>query len=73
MIRDGIKTLAKQGVCPEKLWPYVISRYAVKPSAACYSNAATHMITSYERLLGFRRHARVPRRRISVRLRFYRV
>jgi C1A family cysteine protease len=25
MIRDGIKTLAKQGACSEKSWPYVIS------------------------------------------------
>jgi C1A family cysteine protease len=32
MIRDGIKTLAKQGVCAEKKWPYVISKFKVKPS-----------------------------------------
>ena len=30
-IRDGIKTLVKQGVCSEKCWPYVISQFAVKP------------------------------------------
>src|SRR5207244_3996765 len=36
MIRDGIKTLVKQGTCSEKRWPYVIARFAVKPSAACY-------------------------------------
>ena len=24
MLRDGIKTLAKQGVCTERLWPYAI-------------------------------------------------
>ncbi len=24
MLRDGIKTLAKQGVCTEALWPYII-------------------------------------------------
>ena len=24
MLRDGIKTLVKQGVCAEKKWPYVI-------------------------------------------------
>jgi C1A family cysteine protease len=27
MIRDGIKTLAKQGVCSEKKWPYIISKF----------------------------------------------
>jgi C1A family cysteine protease len=51
MLRDGIKTLAKQGVCLEAMWPYVISQFTKKPSASCYKNAATHQITSYQRLL----------------------
>ncbi len=51
MLRDGIKTLAKQGVCPEPMWPYVISQFTKKPAASCYKNAADHQITSYERLL----------------------
>jgi C1A family cysteine protease len=51
MLRDGIKTLAKQGVCPESMWPYVISQFTKKPTASCYKNAADHQITSYERLL----------------------
>jgi hypothetical protein len=50
-IRDGIKTLAKQGVCVEKTWPYVVSRFAVKPSATCYKEASDHQITSYHRIL----------------------
>jgi C1A family cysteine protease len=50
MLRDGIKTLARQGVCPEKMWPYLPARYKVKPSAACYADAAGHLITSYERV-----------------------
>src|SRR5471032_900407 len=33
MLRDGIKALAHQGVCAETEWPYVISRFAAKPSA----------------------------------------
>jgi C1A family cysteine protease len=49
-LRDGIKTLAKQGVCSEKKWPYVISKFAAKPSAACYQEASQHQITSYQRL-----------------------
>jgi len=36
MIRDGIKTLAKQGVCSETKWPYIISKFRVKPTPACY-------------------------------------
>lgn len=50
MIRDGIKTLARQGVCSEKSWPYVISRFSVKPTVACYKEAATRQITSYLRI-----------------------
>lgn len=50
MIRDGIKTLAKQGVCSEKTWPYRISKFAVKPGAACYKQASKHQITSYYRI-----------------------
>ncbi|MBS0571257.1 MAG: C1 family peptidase [Proteobacteria bacterium] len=50
MLRDGIKTLAKQGVCDEKLWPYVIKKFAIKPKPACYTQAAQHTISSYQRL-----------------------
>jgi C1A family cysteine protease len=50
MIRDGIKTLAKQGTCSEKSWPYVISKFKVKPTPACYKEAAQHQITSYQRI-----------------------
>ena len=51
MIRDGIKTLSKQGVCSEKLWPYAVTRFAVKPSPSCYKAALDHQITSYHRIL----------------------
>jgi C1A family cysteine protease len=50
-IRDGVKTLAKQGVCPEKKWPYVISKFENKPTPACYAEAKNHIITSYHRIL----------------------
>ena len=51
MIRDGIKTLAKQGACSEKTWPYVIAKFAVKPPSASYKEALTRQITSYHRIL----------------------
>jgi C1A family cysteine protease len=51
MLRDGMKTLAKQGVCTETRWPYVISRFANKPSAGSYKEASDHQITSYHRIL----------------------
>ncbi len=51
MLRDGIKTLVKQGVCSESIWPYVISKFAVKPPTSCYKDGLNHQITAYERIL----------------------
>jgi len=50
-IRNGIKTLAKQGVCTEKLWPYVKKRFAKRPPEACFKEASDHQIKSYHRIL----------------------
>jgi C1A family cysteine protease len=52
MIRDGIKTLVKQGVCSEKKWPYVIAQFAKKPSAAAYKEAEKHQVLAYARIQG---------------------
>ena len=49
-IRDGIKSVNKQGVCPEKMLPYNIYRFADKPSAACYKAALNHQVLSYHRV-----------------------
>jgi C1A family cysteine protease len=49
-LRDGIKTLAKQGVCSEKKWPYKISKFTKKPPVSCYNEALKHRIKSYQRL-----------------------
>jgi len=51
MLRDGIKCLAKQGVCSENQWPYVIKQFAKKPPPACYAQAKAHTIDSYQRLM----------------------
>ena len=50
MLRDGIKTLKKYGVCSEKIWLYNVSRFTVKPSPLCYAEARKHRIESYYRL-----------------------
>lgn len=50
MLRDGIKVLAKYGVCPEASWPYDISEFTRKPTAVCYRQGLKHRITSYHRL-----------------------
>jgi C1A family cysteine protease len=49
-LRDGIKTLRKQGACWEKTWPYVIERFTRKPSKKCYLEAKKHRIESYHRI-----------------------
>ncbi len=51
MIRDGIKTVVKQGACSEHKWPYTIAKFSVKPPAACYKDALQHQVTSYQRIL----------------------
>jgi C1A family cysteine protease len=50
MLRDGIKSLAKQGVCSEDLWPYKVSKFSKKPGVKAYRQAARHKITAYARL-----------------------
>jgi C1A family cysteine protease len=52
MIRDGVKTLVKWGVCDEKKWPYRINRFTVKPTAACYRQGLAHQVISYHRVVG---------------------
>ena len=49
-IRDGIKSVAKQGVCPESELPYDIAQFAVQPLAQCYTDALNHLVTSYQRV-----------------------
>ncbi|MFN2507146.1 MAG: C1 family peptidase [Chthoniobacterales bacterium] len=51
MLRDGIKTVAKQGACPEPLWPYQIEKFRAKPPQSCYTEAAKHTAVSYQRLV----------------------
>ena len=50
MIRDGIKGLAKFGVCPESSWPYDITQFTRKPTVACYKEGLKRRIVSNHRL-----------------------
>ncbi|MBU6401136.1 MAG: C1 family peptidase [Verrucomicrobia bacterium] len=50
MIRDGIKSVARQGDCPEPDWPYDIARFTVKPPPRCYTEAIQHRAVQYQRL-----------------------
>jgi C1A family cysteine protease len=51
-IRDGIKSVNKQGVCPETPdWQYDITKFAQKPPAQAYTDAKKYLVVSYSRLL----------------------
>jgi C1A family cysteine protease len=49
-LRDGIKVLAKLGVCPESEWKYVISKFKLKPPQPVFADALRHKILSYYRI-----------------------
>jgi len=63
MIRDGIKSVAKQGVCPEDQWTYddtpadpntdiwpAGAKPAQKPPKGCYTNATDFQTLNYQRV-----------------------
>jgi C1A family cysteine protease len=50
-IRDGIKAVAQQGVCPEPLWPYAIAKFKTSPPKPCYVEALKHKVSLYQRLV----------------------
>jgi C1A family cysteine protease len=49
-IESGIKSLTEQGYCTEESWPYNTSKFAVRPSDACYMEALIHRIASSQKL-----------------------
>jgi C1A family cysteine protease len=49
-IRDGIKSVATLGDCPEKLWPYDIGKFASKPSKAAFAEALRYKAVQYQRV-----------------------
>jgi C1A family cysteine protease len=50
-IRDGIKSVAKTGYCPETDWPYDIAKFAQRPSASCYQEAHRYKAVKYQRVV----------------------
>jgi C1A family cysteine protease len=49
-IRDGVKSVANLGVCPETEWPYDINQFATKPTAQCYTDGTKCEAVGYQRL-----------------------
>ena len=53
MIRDGIKSVNKQGVTSERVWPYSDrdpGNFTTRPTPAAYTDALKHTVTSYYRV-----------------------
>jgi C1A family cysteine protease len=50
MLRDGIKSVAKQGAPHETLWPYTIPKFRTKPTGAAYRDAEKHQALLYQRV-----------------------
>jgi C1A family cysteine protease len=45
-VADGAKTLETLGFCPETLWPYDVTQFAVLPPSSVYDAAKGHTIPS---------------------------
>jgi C1A family cysteine protease len=50
-IRDGIKSVATLGVCPEPEWPYDIAQFTHKPTAGAFKDALHARAVSYSRVV----------------------
>ena len=48
IIGDVFKSLNQQGVCSEKTWPYIESKFKDKPSREAYEEATKNKISKYE-------------------------
>lgn len=53
-IRDGIKSVAAQGVCFESgpnAWPYIVKNFSEQPPPICYQAAEQNKVSQYSRLV----------------------
>lgn len=49
-IRDGIKSVNKQGIVNEEDWPYDTSKFTTKPPEQLYNDAKNHLAVKYHRV-----------------------
>jgi len=50
-LRDGIKSVASQGACPEPEWPYDIAKFTTRPSARAYADAKFDRAIQYQSIV----------------------
>lgn len=46
-MRDSIKAVVKFGACPESEWKYLVSKFADKPAAQCFTDALQFQALTY--------------------------
>ena len=49
-LRDGMKTINEDGICPEMEWPYDISKFTDCPPKICYELAENYKSISYKKI-----------------------
>lgn len=49
-LRDGYRSVARRGVCPEAMWPYRVRQYMRTPPRRCYAAATRERVIQYFRL-----------------------
>jgi len=53
-LRDTVKALKSEGVCPEGSWPYDQVKFRTKPSRRSYQEAKGNIVSKYERIANHR-------------------
>jgi C1A family cysteine protease len=46
-LRNGMQAMKQWGMCSEKLWPYDVNKYSIKPTPECYQDGSTRTISYY--------------------------
>jgi C1A family cysteine protease len=47
-IADGVRVIARYGVCREHLWPYDVKKFKVRPTEDCYVDALNHVALEFK-------------------------
>jgi len=50
-LTQGINALIRYGVCSESNWPYIIPKFAIKPTNVSYTEGLKHQVISASRVL----------------------
>jgi recombination protein RecR len=49
-LRDGYRTVARVGACPEAMWPYHVRRFRRTPTPSCFRAAREYRAMAYYRI-----------------------